>query len=292
MLRFVPLALAVLLLTCAPALAQTDDMGSEAQTEGYGRLFGYVGIVVAAVIILLVIHHVIKSMIAEASRGQRIAQITDILDDLPKQKRVLYLGEKVPDWKVGNRIEATEAALRLLAKKDDWFDPKYLRNLVEGAFKAYKAAVQLKTSKKVADRLGDRPLEELVDEIKKLRKRTEIHVYGKAEVLSVDIVHVEAPKSKDKHTFAALVQARSQDFFMDEKTKEVKRGDKKVYLYQEFLCFRRTAERWIVDRIRPSGDMDFVLNVKNLLAPADMAAYTKTASEDHLREFAKPDPLT
>src|SRR5262249_38318370 len=151
-------------------------------------------------------------------RGKKIAEITDILDDLPKQKRTLYLGEKVPDWKVGNRAEATAAALKLLANSDDWFDPKYLGNLTEGAFKGYRSAVENRSSKKVGPRLGDRCFEELVAEIKRLRKKGELHVFGEPEITSVDIVHVEAPKSKDKHTFAALISARSRDFFADEKT--------------------------------------------------------------------------
>src|SRR5262249_34068161 len=133
MLRFAALALMLVFLAAAPVLAE-DDLGSEAQTAGYGRLFGFVGIAVGSLIAILVIIHLVKGFLAEAARGKKIAEITDILDDLPKQKRTLYLGEKVPDWKVGNRAEATAAALKLLAKSDDWFDAKYLGNLTEGAF--------------------------------------------------------------------------------------------------------------------------------------------------------------
>jgi hypothetical protein len=285
MQRFLALALLLLVLAASPAFAE-DDLGSEAQTAGYGRLFGLVGLVVGSLVALLVIIHIVRGFIAEASRGKKIKELVDILDDLPKQKRVLYLGEKVPEWKVGNRAEATAAALKLLARADDWFDPKYLGTVTEGAFKAYKSAVERRSSKKVAPRLGDRCLEELVAEIKRLRKKGEYHVFGEPEITSIEIVHVEAPRSKDKQTFAALVSARSRDFFADEKSGEVLRGDKKLYIYQEFLCFRRTKERWMVERIRPAGDMDYVLHAKNVLTQADLDAFTKTADPDHLREFA------
>src|SRR5215207_3891062 len=119
-------ALALLALTACPALAQSglDDMGSEQQTQGYGALFGVVCGLGAAIVIILVIVQVIKGMAAEGARGKKVKVFTDILDedDIKKKKREipLYLGEKVPDWKVKNRLAATTAALKYLGKADDW----------------------------------------------------------------------------------------------------------------------------------------------------------------------------
>ena len=66
---------------------------------------------------------------------------------------------------------------------------------------------------------------------------------------------------------------------------EVLRGDKKYYAYQEFWQFRRTKARWVVERIRPSGDMDTVLHAKKVMAQADLDRFAKTADEELLREF-------
>jgi hypothetical protein len=79
----------------------------------------------------------------------------------------------------------------------------------------------------------------------------------------------------------------SRNFYKDEKTGEVLRGDKKLYETQEFWQFRRAKDFWLVERIREAGDMDVVLERKNVLTPKNLAAFSKKADEDHLREFAE-----
>lgn len=296
MRRLAALALVLFLLSAAPAAAQItgDDMGSEAQTQGYGKIFGFVCAAVAGLVIILTIVHVIRGMVDETQKGKKtgISIMNEtILDDdkQPKKKRALYLGEKVPDWKVNNRIDATAAALTFLAKADDWFDPEYLAKITRGAVTAVKEAVEVKALKKVGERLTPECLEDLRAEVARLKKKGERHVYGTVEVVDIEIVHVEAPANAAKHTFTALVSAKSKDYIQDEKTKEVLKGDKKLYAYQEFWRFKRTKARWLVERIRPAGDMDRVLEPKNLLAPPDLAKFTKKAEEGHLREFVLPE---
>jgi hypothetical protein len=287
-------ALALWVLAASPAFAQItgEDMGYEQQTEGYGKIFGYVCGAGATLGVLIGGYYIFKSMMAENERGKKtgIGLLQErILDDkdAPKKKRILYLGEKVPDWKVNNRIAATHAACMFLAKADDWFEPKYIIKITAGVFKAVKAAVEGRSIEKVAEKLGDECLEELRAEIAKLKKKKEKRVFGKPEVMEAQVVHVEAPANQKKHTVTVLVAARSKDYIVDAPSGEVKRGDKKTYVYFEFWRFVRTKERWLVDRIRPAGDMDRVLDPKNLLTPADMAKFEKKADENQLREFVK-----
>jgi len=82
-----------------------------------------------------------------------------------------------------------------------------------------------------------------------------------------------------------LISARSRDYFADAKSGEVLRGDKKHYIYQEFWTFRRSADRWLVSRIRPAGDMDTVLAPKNVMVQADLNKLAKEADEAQLLEF-------
>jgi len=287
MRRLPALALFALLLAAPPVLAETDDMGSEAQTHQYGQIFGYVLLVGAGGVLLLGGVYVFKGMMAEVRRGKTTGIFREaILDDLPKRKpRALYLGEKVPDWKVANRLKANGSALKFLARGDDWFDVKYLAKVATGAFKAVKAAVEGRTSKKIEDRVAPEFLEEIKAEIKRLHKKGELHVFSPVDVEEIEIVHFEAPASPSKHTFTALVSARSRDYFRDDKSGEVRRGDKKYYAYQEFWRFRRTKARWVLERVRPSGDMDVVIGAKNVMAQADLDRFAKTVDEELLREF-------
>jgi hypothetical protein len=242
--------------------------------------------VVAGGVVLLGGIYIFKGMLAEVQRGKRSGIFREeILDDAPKQKRVLYLGEKVPDWKLANREKANAAALKFLARTDDWFDAKYLAKIAGSAFRAVKAAVEGRATKKIQDRVTAECLDELKAEVKKLHKRGEIHAYSPVEVTEILVVHFEAPANAAKHTFTALVSARSRDYFRDDQSGEVLRGDKKLYAYQEFWQFRRTKARWVLERIRPSADMDTVLHAKNVMAQADLDRFAKTADEELLREF-------
>jgi hypothetical protein len=65
----------------------------------------------------------------------------------------------------------------------------------------------------------------------------------------------------------------------------VLRGDKKLYEYQEFWRFRRTKDMWLAERIRQAGDMDMVLEPKNVMTHADLDRFTKSAEPELLREF-------
>jgi predicted lipid-binding transport protein (Tim44 family) len=288
MSRFAALLFA--LLAAAPALAQTDDLGSEQQTDAYGRLFAGVGIVAVAGVAVLVTIHFIRSFLAEASRGKTGSVITDLLDDETEKKKKkkskdLYLGEKVPDWKTKNRLAATEALLTFLAKTDDAFRKKKLTPIVTKAYFAVKEAIEERSAKNAKPLVTPGYLEKLRETIQHFKTEGERRVFGDVEVMAVEIVHVEAPAMQSAHTFTALVSARSQDCIRDGESGKLLRGDKNKYTYQEFLTFRRAEGGWLLDGLRPSGDMDVVLNAKNVLEEALLAEFKKTADPELMREF-------
>ena len=289
MRRLTPLALLLVLLTASPAPAMLgDDMGSEQQTEGYGRLFAYVIAAATVIVVILVAKHVIGGMIEESRRGKRVFVETDILDENPQNRREpdLYLGEKVPEWKIKQRLTATRAALKFLAESDDAFARKGLGSVALKAFRTVKIAVEDRTVKGLDEVVGPKAMEELKDEIKKLKSKGEIRVYGDVDVTGFEVVQVEAPAEKKNHTFTALISAQSKDYIADDKTKKRKRGDKKLYAYAEFWRFRRIKGEWLVERIRASGDMDMVLQPKNVLTEADLKEFLKEADDEHFeREF-------
>jgi predicted lipid-binding transport protein (Tim44 family) len=292
-MRLVP-ALLSILLTAAPALAQIGEPGDSAQqTSAYGTFFAYILGAVGSLVVILLIVHQIRTMRDEARRGKKTGkELVEILDDeKPKKKKRkdLYLGEKVPEWKAGNRKAATWAGLNFLARADEAFDPKRLAKVATEAFRSVKAAVEARTTKAIERRVTPTCLDKLKGEIKNLRQEGERHVFGRLEVTEVDVVHVEAPADEDRHTFTALIGARSQDYIADEQTGKPLRGDRETYAYQEFWQFRRVRGKWLVERIRSSGDMDRVLNAKNLLPKADLDRFAKKATPEHLREFGASD---
>ena len=127
-------------------------------------------------------------------------------------------------------------------------------------------------------------LDEIRNDIKKHRKDRERHVFGRVEVTDVNVLHVEAPAGKENHTFTALISAKSKDYFEDDETEEVLRNDKKTYAYQEFWTFRRSEKRWLVELIRPSSDVDHVLESKNVMAAVDLEEFARDADPEFLKE--------
>jgi Tim44-like domain len=226
-----------------------------------------------------------KGFLGEFRRGRKMGQTTEeILDELPKKKQAMFKGEKVPDWKIVARQKATKAILKFLSYTDNWFEKKYIADVADEAFRLVKEAIEARSIKGIERRVTPDCFDEISKEVKKLRKERELHIFGRVEVTDVDVLHVEAPTGKENHTFTALVSAKSRDFHEDDESGELVRGDKKLYLYQEFWTFRRSENRWLVELIRPSTDVDHVLEEKNVLAAIDLEEFAKDANPEFRKE--------
>jgi len=285
---FTALALCLVLFVASPAHAILgQELDSEQQTQGYGRIFGFVCGGLSVIAVLIVAAHVIRGMVDESKRGKKKGRMPEtILDNAPPMKKqALYLGEKVPDWKFASRRAATAAALQFITRNDDWFDEEYITKVVSKAFRAIKGAIEVRSVKKVEHLVTDKCLEELQAEMARLKKKGDLHLFGQIEITDVQVVQLQVPAQKLKQTFIALISVKSRDFFQDDKTGELLRGDRKTYAYQEFWTFKRSKERWMVESIRTSSDMDNVLAAKNVMTQTDLDKFARKADPEHVREF-------
>jgi hypothetical protein len=274
-LRFA-VTLAVLLLGTAPALAQDRD------SPGYVPFVCCCGPLFLLIVLPII---VFRNFLMELARGHKTG-LTDeeILDELPKKRQVMFKGEKVPEWRIAGRSKATKAILKFLSYTDNWFERKYMIDVADEAVRLVKEVTEARSIRGIERRVTADLLQELTTEIKRLRRDQEVHVYDRVEITDVNVLHVEAPTGKENHTFTALISARSKDFVEDEETGEILHGDKKTYAYQEFWTFRRTEKRWLVELIRPSSDLDNILEAKNVLAPIDLDEFSKDADPEFLKE--------
>jgi predicted lipid-binding transport protein (Tim44 family) len=290
MRRLTTLALSHLLLVASPSFAALGpELDTDKQMDQYGHIFGYGCGGAVALAILLTIYYLIKGAGAESARGKkRSAFREEILDEKPQKKKpeALYLGEKVPDWKIDGRKKATKAALIFLTVSDDWFERKYLTNVVHEAVLHVKEAIEGRSTKKIKRLLTPECREELSSEVTVLINKKRLRVFGGVEITGVDMIHIAVPAATKDHSFTALVSLRSKDYIKrDNESNEVLKGDKKTYSYQEFWTFHRSKDRWLVASIRPSGDMDRVLEPKNVLSSKKWSEFAKDADVEHLREF-------
>lgn len=225
------------------------------------------------------------SFLQEYFRGQpREKTDEELIREAPRKQQVMFKGEKVPEWKIAARHRATKAILKFLAYTDNWFEKKYVADVADEAFRLVKEAIEARSIQGIERRVTPDCLEEIRGEIKKLRKAKEVHVFDQVEVTDVDVLQVEAPTGKQNHTFTALIAARSRDLYEDDETGEILRGDKRVYAYEEFWTFRRSEKRWLVELIRPTSDLDAVLEAKNVMAKIDLQEFAKDADKEYLSE--------
>ena len=238
-------------------------------------------------IILLGGIYVFKGMLAEIQRGKTTGVFREaILDDLPKKKpRALYLGEKVPDWEGRQPAQGQRAGPEAPGPVRRLVRPRvpgqgHHRGVQGGEGGPGGADVQ-------EDRGPGRPefLEQIKAEIKRLHKKGELHVFSPVEIEEIQIVHFEAPAAK-----AADVHGpRLRQVGRLPPGRQVRRGapgGQEVLRLPGVLAV--PADQGPVGagvRFRPSGDMDTVLGAKNVLAPADLDKFAKTADEELLREF-------
>lgn len=228
----------------------------------------------------------LRDFLRDYGRGRKMGMSEqEVIDSLPKKRQIMFKGEKIPDWKTTARQKATKAALKFLSFTDNWFEKKYIADVADEAFRLVKEAIEARSVRGIEKRVTPDCLLELEQEIKKLRKEQELHIFGRVEVTDVDVLHFEAPVGKENHTFTALISVRSKDFYEDDETGEVIRGDNKTYAYQEFWSFRRSEKRWLVELIRPSSDVDSVLDGKNVMAKIDLEEFAKDADPEFLKEF-------
>jgi hypothetical protein len=273
------LALAIPLTLLTPVFAQ-EDRGSRRPYVVYG------GCGCCTPLGIWFLWWIIRGSWREFERGHKQGPtMEEVLDDIPKKKQVMFKGDKVPDWRTAARQKATKAALKFLSYTDNWFEKKYIADVADEAFRLIKEAIEGRSLKGIDRRVTPECLEDLRNEIKKIKREHELHIFGRVEVTDVDVLHLEAPTGKENHTFTALISAKSKDFYEDDETGELVRGDKKTYAYQEFWSFRRSKERWLVELIRPSSDLDAVLDAKNVLAKIDLEEFAKDTDPEHVKEF-------
>lgn len=238
--------------------------------------------------------YVLKSFMEEKNRGQRAdPTLEEVLDDgEPRSETAIFKGDKVPDWQIAARVKATRAVAKFIAFTDNWYEHKYLVEIVEEAFQLVKKAIERRTIQDVERHVTADCLDDLSAEIKKLRKARQRRIFRKLVITNFQLIQIEMPVGKENHTFTVLLTAKSRDYIEDEEEdiddlseseQFERKKQRKLYAYQEFWTFRRTDKRWLVELIRPSSDVESVLQSKNVLAKIDYEEFAKDADKETLQ---------
>ena len=103
-------------------------------------------------------------------------------------------------------------------------------------------------------------------QIKGLARNHEINVIADLKVERVDIVNVRYTNQPEQREFTALFTARAKDYYLDDRTREVLRGDEAPARFQEFWTFQLQAGRWLLREIEQTRESD-ALKDENFFEP-------------------------
>lgn len=99
-----------------------------------------------------------------------------------------------------------------------------------------------------------------------LKRNHEINIIEGVRVGRVDIVNVRYPRKVEQHEFTALITATARDYYVDDRTRSVLRGDDKAATFQEFWTFQFFGGQWLLREIEQTRESD-VLKDENFFEP-------------------------
>jgi predicted lipid-binding transport protein (Tim44 family) len=85
--------------------------------------------------------------------------------------------------------------------------------------------------------------------LQELTKKKQLLQKRNLAVRNVEIVLVQNRNDKNKDEFTAWVSGQYQQVLIDEKTEKVIRGDSFVHDFDEYWCFQRKQEKWLLKSI-------------------------------------------
>lgn len=204
------------------------------------------------------------------------------LGNSKNKTKIDYKVEQVPQWKVLPREKTMRLLLKFIALQDNWFERKYLCEVLEESAILIREAIEDRSVQRVEDFLTPEHADELHSQFKTMKKKGHRRIFGKAEVTDIAILHIETTGAKTDQTVTALLTVQSKDFVEDDESGKLISGTKKTYYFQEFVTLRRGKKRWLVELIRPSTDSDHVLEAKSTVTKEDYAEIKADGDADLL----------
>ena len=93
-----------------------------------------------------------------------------------------------------------------------------------------------------------------------MKRNHEINVIGNLQVLRIDLVHVRYMNKPDQSECTALITAKARDYYKDDRTGAILRGDSTDATFQEFWTFQRQGSGWMLREIEQTRESDVLKN--------------------------------
>jgi predicted lipid-binding transport protein (Tim44 family) len=199
-------------------------------------------------------------------RARRKRPRRDRSEDRPRERRPSsYARPALTRDEVEPKARATHDLLRILGKRDPWFEPAYLKEVTQDAFELFQECWEDRDFTRLRECLTAECHERFLDRYGDPEKRAILPRWHQAELERLQLVRFSSHGTKEQNTFTVLVTGRDEDSL------------------QEFWTFQRRPQGWQLARIQSANATAALTDPNDL--PTDLARQLEAdpAAADVLR---------
>lgn len=152
------------------------------------------------------------------------------------------------------KASRTQKLAEYLAARDAMFKPDALKATAESTFRKLQECWQARAYEPMRPLLMSDLFASHLGQIEAMKRQREINVIENLVVNAVRIVHIRQTEKADGREFTALITAQARDYYVDDRTKAFRRGDRSSARFQEFWTFQQWNGKWLLREIEQTKE--------------------------------------
>lgn len=165
------------------------------------------------------------------------------------------LDYKFPLKRVEKKSTQTMKLVAFLSKNDKALDPALMVSTVKDTFMNLQTCWQAREYAPMKTLLTPQLFREHVNQLEALKRQHEIDIIDNIKVEFIKPVHIRLLDNGYKE-FTAVIEASATDYYIDDRTNEYIRGDRRAASFQEFWVFQYVDGRWLLRQIDQTKESD------------------------------------
>ena len=158
--------------------------------------------------------------------------------------------------KIFPKAGKTEKLLAFLSQQDSSLSVEELRKRVDSTFRKLQECWQAREYSPMQPLMMADLFAQHTAQLQGLARNHEINRLESLKVEHIDLVNVRYTEKPEQREFTALITASAQDYYVDDRTQKILRGDKAPARFQEFWTFHRLGDQWLLREIEQAGESD------------------------------------
>ena len=152
----------------------------------------------------------------------------------------------------------TRKLLEFIARTDASVTPDVLMQTATGTFTKLQECWSAREYAPMQPLLMADLYAQHCDQLRGLRQNHELNKLEDLRIEQIDLIHLDYTDRKDTRSFTALFTAWLRDYYVDDRTGEVLRGDDQAARFQEFWTFQYGDGAWRLREIEQSRETDYL----------------------------------